>query len=468
MEEQFKRLRCSEGFMKFLDELRLDDEICHKLLRDISEAELSNFAVSYLDFSSENPTYLSYLNKQRYDGTIIEDNLHPYRAVNVRFHGKPAKIVRKIYEDRFTPKQYEDFANRFKAYTMKFNGSNMVLKVVSGTEIRKYYLFEHYADDLGTLGGSCMRDYGSQEYLDIYVKNDNCQMLILLNQDTDKISGRALLWQTTDGTKVMDRVYITHDHLTHLFLDWAKENGYWHKMKQSYEYPYDWIKPDNEHRYKTFMIELGYGRDDIDYWPYMDTFHYVNHSHASNDTIVDYISCRNTDGTAENDDVICEDCGCHVDQNDYISVDGECYCNDCAVVDGHGDGIRTGDAVYCENVSEYYHIDETAFSERDNCYYHTDDCTYCDLYEDYIDSERSIYSDAHESEIDSNLAEYSSFHCCDVDPEYCKYSDHHESYIVEDQAKWDDDLNSWIHEDDNGRIIYEEISTGEDQMKIEF
>jgi hypothetical protein len=68
-----------------------------------------------------------------------------------------------------------------------------VFEIVEGDEIAKWYRYENYAENKGTLGNSCMRDK-RDSFFEIYTKNPEvCRMLIL--KEDDKILGRALIWK---------------------------------------------------------------------------------------------------------------------------------------------------------------------------------------------------------------------------------------------------------------------------------
>ena len=75
-----------------------------------------------------------------------------------------------------------------------------------------------------------MRYTECQKYLDIYV--DHCKMLVLLNKNTDKISGRAIIWEI-DGKTLMDRVYYTEDHMLDIFINYAKEHKWYYRESNS-------------------------------------------------------------------------------------------------------------------------------------------------------------------------------------------------------------------------------------------
>jgi hypothetical protein len=100
------------------------------------------------------------------------------------------KLINKIFPGKFTDAEKEDFVNKFKA---KLTGSEQIMEIVQGDDIKKWYDKKNYAEEKGQLGNSCMRS-GNYYYFNIYSENPEvCRMVIL--KDDDKIIGRALLWK---------------------------------------------------------------------------------------------------------------------------------------------------------------------------------------------------------------------------------------------------------------------------------
>ena len=127
------------------------------------------------------------------------------------------------------------------------------LREVTGDDILKAYHCGNY--DEGETMGSCMRFESAQEYLKIYTDNpEQVSCLVLINPENDKVRGRALIWTTTDGTRVMDRVYTTNKEYNTFFNNYAEENGI----------------STNRSNHEVVLENGG----EYDYYPYMDTFMY--------------------------------------------------------------------------------------------------------------------------------------------------------------------------------------------------
>jgi hypothetical protein len=71
-----------------------------------------------------------------------------------------------------------------------------------------------------------MRHDIKQHVVKFYDNNKNVSLIIVRPIGVDAIIGRALLWTTTDGTKVMDRIYTSNSKLVSLFHRYAAENGF--------------------------------------------------------------------------------------------------------------------------------------------------------------------------------------------------------------------------------------------------
>ena len=160
----------------------------------------------------------------------------PNTPENLRGSVKIGRFVNKIFDIYFTDKEVrskytasdiEKFVNAYSALILYKRDIMSFFKVVSGEDIKHWYLYDNYVELSGQLGASCMRHKSTQDYFSIYIENsDVCQLLIFTNTTGDKISGRALLWTDVDGKKWIDRVYTSKDNYMQLFTKWAEENDY--------------------------------------------------------------------------------------------------------------------------------------------------------------------------------------------------------------------------------------------------
>jgi hypothetical protein len=269
------------------------------------------------------------------------------------------RIFIEVHKSTILESKIEEFVNLYKA---AIDGEDLTnFELISGEDIKKWYLKDNYERERGQLGNSCMRYRSCQDFFDIYVKNPEvCQLLILKpDDDKDKIKGRALVWKLTDGEYYMDRIYTINDSDKILFQDYARIN----KIKNSF---------DNNSGNSQLIVKLG----DYTYqkYPYMDTFVVYN---PTNKILRDdedlwpgqgYISIQDTQGGFRSDDAVYSDW-----DDEYISRENAVYC---ANVDGwlSRDSARyleykdvwaapTDDVVWSEYHTEYFFMDDAIYSE---------------------------------------------------------------------------------------------------------
>ena len=214
----------------------------------------------------------------------VEDVWNKYR-VKIKI----GRFIRKFFNE-FTisnfsigDKDIEKFVNLYKSY---FSRDITKLKVVSGSDIQKYYLEENYhsvnGHKIGTLWNSCMRQKERNKFMKIYATNPHVKMLVFFSDD-DKVRARALLWEdvknhkdSESSIKFMDRIYYVYDHDINFFKDWAKENGYLTKWEQSAKS--EMLFENEQNSPVSLSLYVNLNTDGIFSFPYFDTFKYFNES----------------------------------------------------------------------------------------------------------------------------------------------------------------------------------------------
>lgn len=133
-------------------------------------------------------------------------------------------------------------------------------------------------ESCGTLGSSCMRpeaDYTGKCYVNTYDHIKGLKIAYSLDKKSE-LSARALLWhnvQSENGIiNFMDRIYGTEDAIA-AFKEWAHENGYYHKIEQSYSNN-NLINASGE-IVSNLELKRAINLDDVNGFPYVDTMHYI-------------------------------------------------------------------------------------------------------------------------------------------------------------------------------------------------
>jgi hypothetical protein len=216
------------GFASTVNEL-VSNRLSHFYVRTSIEKHSDEF-FHFIKFEVDTFTYVTkdkfydvllnngYNNKSLHLG--VENSLSIFgnhvRTISI------SKFMLRIFPtyDAKQIQQYIEYNKMLSSYD-----PNM-FSVVTGSDISKYYAVNSYFTNTGDLGTSCMRHDEKQAAVKFYDNNKNISLIIVRPNGADAIIGRALLWTTTDGTKVMDRIYTSNSKLVSLFHRYAAENGF--------------------------------------------------------------------------------------------------------------------------------------------------------------------------------------------------------------------------------------------------
>jgi hypothetical protein len=284
--------------------------------------------------------------------------------------GRFATKIAQSNGKNFTPGQINTFVDKFKAYRDFQTTKKDKFEVVSGEDIRKWYDEDTYEDAEHHLNNSCMRYARCQRYLNIYVENPNqVTMVILKGTDPNLIIGRALIWKLKDGNYYLDRPYANNDEDINLFKEWGRSKGY------------SVYGADYNHK------EVELEKANFSYYPYMDTFKYLNRDEKLLST----------------------------DANEYDNGN-----QDWIRLESTGGGFEEAErGVYSEYYGEYIDEDSAVFATDLQSYIHSDDSVYLEYSDTYVSNEADVV--------------YSEF-----DGQY---------YLSEDAIK-SEYLNTYIYSDD--------------------
>jgi hypothetical protein len=187
------------------------------------------------------------------------------------------RLVNKVFPNKYTDKEREEFVNQFKAALLDTSENAPKFELVTGDEIIKWYNVNNYKSASGYLGDSCMRYSRCSEYFGIYTHNPEvCQLLIL--KEENKILGRALVWKLepndTGVEYLVDRVYTVDDATKILFDNWADEKGYLRRYSFSQDAIRVFVRRYSEKNCEVIRenIKVKLKNWEFKKYPYMDTF----------------------------------------------------------------------------------------------------------------------------------------------------------------------------------------------------
>ena len=226
--------------------------------------------------------------------------------------GKGLKKFFKLHGQKLTDEEVKNASNRLNADVSDFK-----LKVVTGKDIDKYYYYKYYDDtfDTNSLSSSCMRGDDAQDGDFFAVYKEHASMLILHNEDTDLIIGRAILWngadyigrgdedeslEKGDTVDIMDRIYAA-ESVYSIFKDWALENNYYRKRYQSYNNETLWRSPRTGDEVEL-EFSLDINLNEYENVPYMDTFAWGDSDVVINEDGYGWYAARSTEGILEGGD----------------------------------------------------------------------------------------------------------------------------------------------------------------------
>ena len=230
-------------------------------------------------------------------------------------------------------------------------------------------------DSTGSLANSCMRKESSYRCSNFAHVYDDMGCKVAYIERDGKLLARALLWET-EKWKLMDRVYGSENMIAG-FIEWAKINGYGYKKSQD-SGSRVFIMPDGL-EVDRFKVECELDMDDGS--PYMDSFvHYTDGCPGYLSTYTGDYTLQSCEGDAFGNSLdVCEECGAEVGDDDATFVDGDRYCDSCALYDANDNPIRTRDAIELRRSDSryyaYYHRNECRYVN--GAWYHEDDCQEC-------------------------------------------------------------------------------------------
>ena len=230
--------------------------------------------VSLIDFNEDKdmisfvPTrtlYKNYLKSPKKYNSIksyISSEGRDILASNAKITIRVGRFLKKMFPV-ITDTEVEEFVNLYKAYR---NFNDYEMKIVTGADIVKYYnVHNQDAKSGSTLSGSCMNHSNSTDLkakqIEFYTKISKCGLLILKKKDSEKIRGRAFIWETKCGKKYVDYIYVSKGSEINMYKKYISDNNCLSNIN------------GDEHR--NLVIEANEEASKLTHIPaYLDTFKY--------------------------------------------------------------------------------------------------------------------------------------------------------------------------------------------------
>jgi hypothetical protein len=362
----FKYLSLLESLLKIDKDLNLiiskisDKDPVAKMLSSLINQDIKT-NVNYLKPSDKNDD-IKFVNDTQVK-RFIDAGQDPFdRATN---SAKIGRTVRQILTGNgisVTDQQIEKFVNSYKnAWDNSLKKTQQGISLVSGEEIRNWYLESNYVPGGGQLNNSCMRYESTQEFLNIYTENPEVCQLVILVDERNRLLGRALLWKLIDGvTKYgyyLDRIYTRFDSDTEKFADWYK----------------DFIKATDENYKAHFIGKTSGCKVQLKNWkfkkyPYMDTL-----------SILDYETGILGTYELENRSKL----QYHIqDTSGRPTVPGHEWS------EHYQKWLNSSDCVWINNKDDYF-LKSDCVRDYKNDWIYKDDAVYSKYYQAYVDSDSS-------------------------------------------------------------------------------
>jgi hypothetical protein len=188
--------------------------------------------------------------------------------------GKIARYIMKLLDEKVKDQEIEEFVNAYKASKID---NQIEFKLIKGKDIAKYYSYDKYYSESGSLGSSCMKEEGKKVF-DLYSKNKDKVQLLIYVDDKDKIHGRALVWKLDkspcESEYFMDRVYSNRDSDEIRFKNFAEEKGFIYKKWMNSQVESNVIF---KYKGKDVIGEMSVNlKGDFEQYPFVDTLCFLS------------------------------------------------------------------------------------------------------------------------------------------------------------------------------------------------
>lgn len=294
--------RGRNGVPNFSREIRDYPELYDKVFDRFDVQKLN------IQVSSKDPTKLTY-------PTLLEH----IKQVDLRKDISPLKLIKMLchkLEIEFTDEMLKETDMLIASLS-----GNLDLSTIYSHEIMSQpeAFYRTYSLNIS----SCMQDC-PREFFDIYANNTDKVNIIRIRKHGE-VMGRALLWTTDDGSKLVDRIYPSDEgkHITYL-KQWAEKNGIDSLKRQSTS-----ALVESGQTYQVTLNIKGCRA-----FPYLDTFSTIERDYDGETVVLENgrggDNFRRTDGAAYIKGFGWPECSdCDNPLGFHEVNDGECRCENC-------------------------------------------------------------------------------------------------------------------------------------------
>lgn len=355
-------LKVDPDFLRIIENIRDKDDPIAKFLYSLVSKDIKTNA-NYLKVSDKNDD-LKFVNDTQVK-RFIDAGQNPFeRANNIAKIGRTVRQILTSNGISVADSQIEKFVNLYKnEWDKKYKKESEGLNLITGEDIRNWYLEDKYVPGGGTLNNSCMRYNETQSFLDIYTNNPEvCQLLILVD-DSNRLLGRAILWKLVEGTGktpyYLDRIYTRYDSDTAKFIEWFE----------------DFIKISDRTKISAHYLGQTSGcRVQLKKWkfkqyPYMDTF-----------SILDYESGILMTYEGQDSSRL---------QLHIQTTGGEPHVPNYNWSEKYQNWIRKSDSVWIEKLDDYVMKSDCVQDYNDN-FILKDDSIYSEYYKAYLNKDNAL------------------------------------------------------------------------------
>lgn len=214
-------------------------------LRSVVALIVGDYGAHYTGASLETPGKVAYS-----DGKTGAFDSRRRRSTTVGRY-----LVRQIRADTVLhDKLLSAFANAVTAAL-----SNPTIEVLEGDDIMRAYR--------DSKAESCMSGPDADK-VELWAVSD-CTKLVVC----EELSARALLHRSVDGDYYLDRCYPNNSAGSAVLRHWARSRGYW--VRSCDGCVFDHFTHATRGKATAVTIDTCVGVDEIDLWPYADTFKYL-------------------------------------------------------------------------------------------------------------------------------------------------------------------------------------------------